>query len=180
MPYGEKEINIMMLHPSYVDMMDAVNSDAPEGEEIVQSRYSIVMASAKRARQIVSGDKPLTENKDKKPKTSVAWYDWILAIVSTIPGFFIMFNYNEIVERMAGVDEVTMIQLVLGTIIILTLIEATRRAVGFPIILVSLAFMSYCMYYQMTDIATQNGLTSISENFWLCFKEAYKQLVEEM
>ena len=43
----------MMLHPSYVDMMDAVNSDAPEGEEIVQSRYSIVMASAKRARQIV-------------------------------------------------------------------------------------------------------------------------------
>ena len=33
-------------------MMDAVNSDAPEGEEIVQSRYSIVMASAKRARQI--------------------------------------------------------------------------------------------------------------------------------
>jgi len=57
----------MMLHPSYVDMMDAVNSDAPEGEEIVQSRYSIVMASAKRARQIVSGDKPLTENKDKNP-----------------------------------------------------------------------------------------------------------------
>ena len=123
---------------------------------------------------------PMFESKDKKPKTSVAWYDWILAIVSTIPGFYIMFNYNEIVERMAGVDEVTMIQLVLGTIIILTLIEATRRAVGFPIILVSLAFMGYCMYYQMTDIATQNGLTSISENFWLCFKEAYKQLVEEM
>ena len=117
---------------------------------------------------------PMFESKDKKPKTSVAWYDWILAIVSTIPGFYIMFNYNEIVERMAGVDEVTMIQLVLGTIIILTLIEATRRAVGFPIILVSLAFMSYCMYYQMTDIATQNGLASISENFWLCFKEAYK------
>ena len=37
----------MMLHPSYVDMMEAVNSDAPEGEEIVQSRYSIVMATSK-------------------------------------------------------------------------------------------------------------------------------------
>ncbi len=57
----------MMLHPSYVDMMDAVNSDAPEGEEIVQSRYSIVMASAKRARQIVSGDKPLAGTPDEKP-----------------------------------------------------------------------------------------------------------------
>ena len=57
----------MMLHPSYVDMMDAVNSYAPEGEEIVQSRYSIVMASAKRARQIVSGDKPLAGTPDEKP-----------------------------------------------------------------------------------------------------------------
>ena len=123
---------------------------------------------------------PMFESKDGSPKTTVAWYDWLLAIISTVPGFYIMFNYNEIVERMAGVDEVTMIQLVLGTIIILTLIEATRRAVGFPIILVSLAFMGYCMYYQMTDIATQNGLASISENVWLCFKEAYKQLVEEM
>ena len=48
-------------------MMDAVNSDAPEGEESVQSRYSIVMASAKRARQIVSGDQPLAGTPDEKP-----------------------------------------------------------------------------------------------------------------
>jgi len=60
---------IMMLHPSYVDMMDAVNSDAPEGEEIVQSRYSIVMASAKRARQIVAGDEPMIDTPDEKPLT---------------------------------------------------------------------------------------------------------------
>ena len=76
---------IMMLHPSYVDMMDAVNSDAPEGEEIVQSRYSIVMASAKRARQIVSGDKPLTENKDKKP-LSIAVDELYEGQVHILPG----------------------------------------------------------------------------------------------
>ena len=57
----------MMLHPSYVDMMDAVNSDSPEGEEIVQSRYSIVMASAKRARQLVKGDDPLAGKQGDKP-----------------------------------------------------------------------------------------------------------------
>ena len=65
--FSAERIFIMMLHPSYVDMMDAVNSDAPEGEEIVQSRYSIVMASAKRARQIVSGDERLAGNPDDKP-----------------------------------------------------------------------------------------------------------------
>ena len=85
MPYGEKEINIMMLHPSYVDMMEAVHSDAPEGEEIVQSRYSIVMASAKRARQIVAGDDPLTGTPDEKP-LSIAVDELYEGQVHILPG----------------------------------------------------------------------------------------------
>ena len=54
-----------MLHPSYSDLMNVVNSNVEEGEEpVVNSRYSIVMATAKRARQIIAGDKPLVEEKD--------------------------------------------------------------------------------------------------------------------
>ena len=41
-----------MLHPSYTDLMKVVNSDVEPGEtNIVNSRYSIVMATSKRARQ---------------------------------------------------------------------------------------------------------------------------------
>lgn len=44
-----------MLHPSYSDLMKIVNSEVEEGEEpIVTSRYSIVLATAKRARQIIA------------------------------------------------------------------------------------------------------------------------------
>ncbi len=57
-----------MLHPSYTDLMAVVNSDVEEGEHpVVQSRYSIVMATSKRARQIIAGDEPLVEAADKKP-----------------------------------------------------------------------------------------------------------------
>ncbi|MBO6115380.1 MAG: DNA-directed RNA polymerase subunit omega [Lachnospiraceae bacterium] len=57
-----------MLHPSYTDLMAVVNSDVEEGEHpVVQSRYSIVMATSKRARQIIAGDEPLVEADDKKP-----------------------------------------------------------------------------------------------------------------
>ena len=49
-----------MLHPSYSDLMAVANSEVEEGEQpLVQSRYSIVMATSKRARQIIAGDKPL-------------------------------------------------------------------------------------------------------------------------
>lgn len=59
-----------MLHPSYSDLMKVVNSEVEPGEApVVNSRYSIVMATSKRARQIISGDEPLIddEGKDKKP-----------------------------------------------------------------------------------------------------------------
>ena len=58
----------MMIHPSYKEMMEAVNSDSEDDTTpIVSSRYSIVMATAKRARQVVDGDDPLTNSLSRKP-----------------------------------------------------------------------------------------------------------------
>ena len=46
-----------MLHPSYTEIIDAVNSEVEPGEQpVVQSRYSIVIATAKRARQLIAGE----------------------------------------------------------------------------------------------------------------------------
>ena len=57
-----------MLHPSYTDLMQVVNSEVEEGETpVVNSRYSIVLATAKRARQIIAGEEPLVDAKGKKP-----------------------------------------------------------------------------------------------------------------
>ena len=45
-----------MIHPSYVELMKVVNDGVEFGEEpVVNSRYSIVLATAKRARQIIAG-----------------------------------------------------------------------------------------------------------------------------
>ncbi len=57
-----------MLHPSYADLIKVVNSEVEEGEDpVVSSRYSIVMATSKRARQIIAGDDELVDSKGKKP-----------------------------------------------------------------------------------------------------------------
>ena len=58
----------MMLHPSYTDLINAVNSDVEPGEQpVVQSRYSIVIATAKRARQLVDGEEATVPSYGKKP-----------------------------------------------------------------------------------------------------------------
>lgn len=57
-----------MLHPSYSDLMKVVNREVEPGEApVVNSRYSIVMATSKRARQIISGEQPLINATGKKP-----------------------------------------------------------------------------------------------------------------
>ena len=62
-----------MLHPSYSDLMNVVNSNVEEGEEpVVNSRYSIVLATAKRAREIIDGQEPLVPADPKKKPLSIA------------------------------------------------------------------------------------------------------------
>lgn len=57
-----------MLHPSYTDLMKVVNSEVEPGEQpVVNSRYSIVLATAKRARQLISGVSPLVKSNSGKP-----------------------------------------------------------------------------------------------------------------
>ena len=62
-----------MIHPSYVELMKVVNHDVEIGEEpVVNSRYSIVIATAKRARQIIGGDEPLIARAAGKKPLSIA------------------------------------------------------------------------------------------------------------
>ena len=73
-----------MLHPSYTDLMKVVNKAIEEGEtKVVNSRYSIVMATAKRAREIIDGSMPLVDAKVGEKPLSIAidemnQYDYLI------------------------------------------------------------------------------------------------------
>lgn len=56
-----------MLHPSYTELMQIVNEEAEGDNPVVNSRYSIVMATAKRARQLIAGEEALVNTKSDKP-----------------------------------------------------------------------------------------------------------------
>ena len=62
-----------MIHPSYVELMKVVNEGTAVGDEpVVNSRYSIVCATAKRARQIIDGKEPLIDYHEKDKPLSIA------------------------------------------------------------------------------------------------------------
>ena len=63
----------MMLRPSYLDLINVVNKEAEPGKEpLIQSRYSIVIATAKRARQLIAGDDAMVAGAAGKKPLSIA------------------------------------------------------------------------------------------------------------
>ena len=57
-----------MLHPSYTELIKVINSEAENNDTpVINSRYSLVLATAKRARQIIDGKEPMSIPKIDKP-----------------------------------------------------------------------------------------------------------------
>ena len=74
-----------MLHPSYTELMEKINSEEARGEEpAINSRYSIVIASSKRARELIAGAKPLVDGMEGEKPLSIAvkeLYDFKIKIL---------------------------------------------------------------------------------------------------
>jgi len=61
-----------MLHPSYKEMINKMNDTKTTEDKEITSRYSLVIAAAKRARQINSGSEPLVASTAKEKNLSIA------------------------------------------------------------------------------------------------------------
>ena len=63
-----------MIHPSYSELIQAINSNSEEDDNTIMlnSRYSLVLATSKRARQLISGKEPLVAGAAGKKPLSVA------------------------------------------------------------------------------------------------------------
>lgn len=82
-----------MIHPSYVELMDVINEGVLSGEQpVVNSRYSVVCATAKRARQIIDGADLLEDaDADIKPLS--------MAVKELYDGKLKILTPDEIIEK---------------------------------------------------------------------------------
>ena len=58
-----------MIHPSYTELIQAINNNAEEDDNtmMLNSRYSLVLATSKRARQLIAGEDAMVPAGGKKP-----------------------------------------------------------------------------------------------------------------
>lgn len=79
----------------------------------------------------------------KSSYKKVAWYDWVLVVLSCVPALYIWLDYLGVVERAGMPDEM---DVVMATLLVLLVLEASRRMSGWALPILSIAFILYGLF----------------------------------
>ncbi|WP_184403508.1 TRAP transporter permease [Geomicrobium halophilum] len=87
-------------------------------------------------------------NKRAKGKAGVPWYDALLSIAALFSCFYIVWHYERLVTDtvLFGFEP---LDIIVSFLAIVLLLEATRRAVGMPIVIIAIAALLYGVYGNM-------------------------------
>ena len=128
----------------------------------------------------------------RSPKHRVSLVDWVWVVLSAVPCVYVIINAQALTERWEGVHPVTAAQVILGTILVVAVLEASRRSVGFWFFVTTLLFMAYLvvapwmpgflqspraysyprlveMFFLYADEGVLGSLTGISSNLLMIF-----------
>ena len=73
----------------------------------------------------------------------VAWYDWVLVILSLVVPFYVWTDYMGVVERAGMPDQM---DVAMATVLVLLVLEASRRVSGWALIILSVTFIAYGLF----------------------------------
>lgn len=72
-------------------------------------------------------------------------FDWILALGGAVSAFYVPWIYNQLAFR---VGNPLFVDLVMGTILLVALLEAVRRSMGWPLPIIAVMFIAYAYFGQ--------------------------------
>jgi len=107
------------------------------------------------------------------PRSRVPLYDWLLALVAAFAGAYIYLFYASLADRPG---QPTTFDIVTASIGIVLLLEATRRAVGWPMAILAVLFMLYSLYGPyLPDLLAHKGVsfTRLLSHMWLSTEGVY-------
>lgn len=81
--------------------------------------------------------------KKEAPKNRLPWYDLVPSMLGLAVGVYLALYYKEIVVEMGLL---TPTRVILGTLAIVLILEASRRVLGWPFLTIVLVFMFYALF----------------------------------
>ena len=101
-----------------------------------------------------------------KRESSISLLDFIFAFISVIATFYIVIDYEGLIYRQGILAKLDLFgfsvpyELILGSLGVLLLLEATRRAIGIPLVIIALIFIIFSVFGQkMPELISHQGLS---------------------
>jgi TRAP transporter 4TM/12TM fusion protein len=73
-------------------------------------------------------------------------FDYVLLVAGAAPILYLFFNYEYITNRIFYVDDLTASDMIMGTVMTLIVLEATRRVIGWPLPVTAIIFLGYGLF----------------------------------
>jgi TRAP transporter 4TM/12TM fusion protein len=77
--------------------------------------------------------------------------DWVLLVMGVAPILYLFINYDYVVNRIFYVDELTPMDMIMGTMMTVMVLEAARRVIGLALPITALAFLAYGLFIAKLD-----------------------------
>jgi TRAP transporter 4TM/12TM fusion protein len=81
-----------------------------------------------------------------KPGDTPTKFDYTLIVLGLAPIVHLFINYEYVVTRIFYIDELTWTDMIMGTIMTVIVLEATRRVIGWALPLTAMIFLAYGIY----------------------------------
>jgi TRAP transporter 4TM/12TM fusion protein len=78
-----------------------------------------------------------------KPSDTPTVFDYVLIVLGLAPILHLFINYEYVVTRIFYIDELTPTDMIMGTIMTVIVLEATRRVIGWALPLTAIIFLAY-------------------------------------
>lgn len=88
----------------------------------------------------------------------VPWYDWLLVAISLVGGLYVAVFYGQLLIELG---QVSALKVLLGSLLVLALLEATRRLTSWPLVVIALLFILYGRFGYLLP-----GLLAAKETSW--------------
>lgn len=111
--------------------------------------------------------------KGRSPRGYVPAVDWILAIAGAFAASYLLFFYGELATRPG---QPTTTDIVVASVGLVLLLEATRRSVGWPMSVLALLFILYAMFgAYLPEVVAHKGvsLNRLLSHMWLTTEGVY-------
>jgi TRAP transporter 4TM/12TM fusion protein len=107
------------------------------------------------------------------PRDRIPPLDWVFALLGAFAGGYLFWFYRDLAMRP---NQPTMLDIGTGVVGLLLLLEATRRAVGFPMAVLAIVFLGYVMAGPwMPDVVAHKGASvpRVISHMWLLTEGVY-------